>query len=542
MATLKHISSKNANYGAAEQYLTFEHDEFSGKEIRDKHGHLIPREEYRMDTLLCGDDDFAIACMKANLQYEKNNQRGDVKSHHYIISYDPRDAADHGLTIDQAQMLGVEFCRQHFPGHQAMIVTHPDGHNHSGNIHTHIVINSLRVEDVPLMPYMDRACDTKAGMKHRCTAAFFRYLRAEVMEMCHHHGLHQIDLLNGSKNRVTEKEYWVQRRAEQKLEQQAVAEEDHPNLISAGTGDESTDSVSANKASSPTKFETDKEKLRQTLRTVLADAVSLDGFFSRLSQFGITVKESRGRFSYLTADRTKPITSRKLGDDFSKEAILSRLKENAERKRLSEKDAKEQAVVMPIPAPTAQYNVPVAITSQQQIPTVKTPQPRDYYVTHGFQSKEELEAVYMEASGKASDLVHQINGMEDQIKGRKTLQRHVQNYKTYRDIHSEWQGIRRDKKRIAFYEDHRMEVMSVEEAIRYFKEHELSRLPSVKKLQEEIEGLIRQKNGLYQQYESAQMKADELLTIRNNDPKPQRQIHIQEQEKQTKRRHEGYVH
>lgn len=28
MAILKHISSKNANYGDAEKYLTFEHDEF----------------------------------------------------------------------------------------------------------------------------------------------------------------------------------------------------------------------------------------------------------------------------------------------------------------------------------------------------------------------------------------------------------------------------------------------------------------------------------------------------------------------------------
>ena len=31
MATFKHISSKNADYGAAEQYLTFEHDEFTKK-------------------------------------------------------------------------------------------------------------------------------------------------------------------------------------------------------------------------------------------------------------------------------------------------------------------------------------------------------------------------------------------------------------------------------------------------------------------------------------------------------------------------------
>ena len=40
---------------------------------------------------------------------------------------------------------------------------------------------------------------------------------------------------------------------------------------------------------------------------------------------GVTVKESRGRLSYLTPDRTKPITARKLGDDFDKAAVLALL-------------------------------------------------------------------------------------------------------------------------------------------------------------------------------------------------------------------------
>ncbi|WP_157579728.1 relaxase/mobilization nuclease domain-containing protein, partial [Roseburia intestinalis] len=80
-------------------------------------------------------------------------KREDVKSHHYIISFDPRDGTDNGLTVDKAQSLGEEFCNEHFPGHQAIVCTHPDGHNHSGNIHVHIVINSLRIEAVPLLPY-----------------------------------------------------------------------------------------------------------------------------------------------------------------------------------------------------------------------------------------------------------------------------------------------------------------------------------------------------------------------------------------------------
>ena len=124
------------------------------KPTLDEAGRLILREDYRIATLNCGEEDFAVACMRANLRYGKNPKREDVKSHHYIISFDPRDAADNGLTVDQAQGLGEKFCKEHFPGHQAIVCTHPDGHNHSGNIHVHIVINSLRIEEVPLLPYI----------------------------------------------------------------------------------------------------------------------------------------------------------------------------------------------------------------------------------------------------------------------------------------------------------------------------------------------------------------------------------------------------
>ena len=51
MATFKHISSKNANYGDAEKYLTFAHDEFSMKPTLDENGRLIPREDYRISSL-----------------------------------------------------------------------------------------------------------------------------------------------------------------------------------------------------------------------------------------------------------------------------------------------------------------------------------------------------------------------------------------------------------------------------------------------------------------------------------------------------------
>ena len=313
MATLKHINSKNADYGAAEQYLLFEHDEFTMKPVLDETGRLIPREDYRLSTLNCGGEDFAVACMRANLRYGKNQRREDVKSHHYIISFDPRDGPDNGLTVDRAQELGEKFCAEHFPGHQALVCTHPDGHNHSGNIHVHIVINSLRIEEVPFLPYMDRPADTKAGCKHRCTDAALRYFKSEVMEMCHREGLYQIDLLNGSKNRVTDREYWAQKKGQAKLDRQNAP------MIAGGITPRQT------------KFETNKEKLRQTIRAALSTAASFEDFSSLLLREGVAVKESRGRLSYLTPDRTKPITARKLGDDFDRAAVLAVLEQNAAR-------------------------------------------------------------------------------------------------------------------------------------------------------------------------------------------------------------------
>ena len=189
-----------------------------------------------------------------------------MKSHHYILSFDPRDGPDHGLTMDKAQALGERFCAEQFPGHQALVCTHPDGHNHSGNIHVHIVINSLRVAEVERKPYMDRASDTQAGAKHRCTAAAMRHFRAEVMELCQGAGLYQIDLLGGSKNRVTEREYWAQKKGQLALDTEAAAQ-----------------------GKPPTKFETDKEKLRREIRAVLNLAVSFEDFAQRLLEPGPVV-------------------------------------------------------------------------------------------------------------------------------------------------------------------------------------------------------------------------------------------------------------
>lgn len=106
MATLKHIASKNADYNAAYRYLVFEHDEKTGRQIFDEQGYAVVREKYLIDGLLCTPDTFAMECRKLNKAFKKNQSERDIKTHHYIISYDPKDA-ELGLTIEQAQEMGM---------------------------------------------------------------------------------------------------------------------------------------------------------------------------------------------------------------------------------------------------------------------------------------------------------------------------------------------------------------------------------------------------------------------------------------------------
>lgn len=109
------MTSKNSNYAAAESYLTFQHNEYTGLPILDEKGRPKLRDSYLLDTLECGESSFAMACLIANRKYGKNGRREDVKTHHYIISFDPKDAVENGLTMERAQALGLQFCKENFP-------------------------------------------------------------------------------------------------------------------------------------------------------------------------------------------------------------------------------------------------------------------------------------------------------------------------------------------------------------------------------------------------------------------------------------------
>ena len=496
MATLKHIASKNSAYTAIEAYLVYQHDEFSGKVILDEQGKPKLRESYVLDTLECGDFSFATACLLANRKYGKNTQHGDIKSHQYIISFDPRDAADNGLTMDKAQALGLKFCEENFPGHPAIVCTHPDGHNHSGNIHVHIVIGSIRTREVERKPYMQKPRDWLEGMKHSSTAQTMRHLRVEVMELCEGAGLYQIDLLNGSKERVNEAEYWARRRGQQKLDLANAA------LTAAGQPPKQK------------KFETVKDTLRKQISDVLNNATSFEDFSdSLMQQYGITVKESRGRLSYLPSGRTKFIRAKHLGDNYDKAAVLATLQANVERK--PKVQSKQDTIGKPIDIQSkmtegkgigykrwlTKHNLKVMAQ------TVKLLQEK------GLTDEDALNQRITELETKYHDSLAVVKDLEGRMKANKELRYQVAAYTSTKNVA---QQLKTAKRPAVFEEQHRAELTAYRAAAAYFKANNITKLPNPKKLEAEYAQLSSEKAKFYEQYKEAKEELLKLKTAKQN--------------------------
>ena len=496
MATLKHIASKNSDYSAIEAYLIYQHDEFSGKVILDEQGRPLLRESYLLDTLECGDFSFATACLLANRKYGKNTQHGDIKSHQYIISFNPRDAADNGLTMEKAQALGLKFCEENFPGHPAIVCTHPDGHNHSGNIHVHIVIGSIRTREVERKPYMQKPRDWREGMKHSSTAQTMRHLRVEVMELCEGAGLYQIDLLNGSKERVSEAEYWARRRGQLKLDRKNAA------LTVAGQPPKQK------------KFETAKETLRKQILDVLDNATSFEDFSDKLmQQYGIAVKESRGRLSYLPSDRTKFIRAHSIGDKFEKGLVLTTLQENAERKRAVQPKPDRIGKLVNIQAKLKQGKG-IGYERWAKKHNLKAmSQTLILLQEKGLLNEDALDQRIAELETKYHDTLAVVKDIEGRMKTNNALRYHVAAYASTKTIA---QQLKTAKPPAAFEEQHRAELTAHRAAAAYFKANNLTMLPSPKKLEAEYAQLASEKAKFYEQYKEAKEELLKLKTAKQN--------------------------
>ena len=519
MAILKHIASKNADYGEAQRYLMFQYNEDTMKPILDENGRLIPREEYYLDGINCDPFTFDMECKELNAQYRKNQTFDEIKSHHYILSFDPKDTEESGLTGERAQQFGLEYARKNFPGHQTLVCTHTDGHNQSGNIHVHIVINSLRKHDVERQDFMERPCDSRAGYKHHLTNDYLSYLKQDVMDLCHREQLHQVDLLSPAERKVTDREYHAQRRGQKKL--------DTLNREMTVGG------ITPRK----TKFETQKDFLRNAIDEAAASARSLEEFQKQLlDNYHISLKISRGRFSYLHPERGKYITGRNLGTRYEKEYLLSVWEKNSKCPlNLSpEPDTSDKQSAFAnqndLPAfvfirselrlvidlqncakaqANSSYARKVRLSNLQQMAKTVA-----YIQEHGYDTEDDLKSAFDEAQTQTTEMRKTLRSTEKKLREVNEQIHYTGQYLANKSVYREFLTCKNKKK---FRLEHQTEITLYETARKILKEHsEDGKLPSMKLLKAEKEKLVARKNNQYEAYRNLREYEKELHIVQTN--------------------------
>ncbi|WP_373216995.1 relaxase/mobilization nuclease domain-containing protein [Ruminococcus sp. 5_1_39BFAA] len=548
MAVLKHIASKNADYSQIIDYMLFQHDEFTMKPILDENGRMILREEYYIDGISCEPMLFDKECEKLNAQYHKNQHYADIKSHHYILSFDPKDKDDHGLTGEQAQALGIEYAKKNFPGHQALVCTHMDGHNGSGNIHVHIIINSLRKLDVEQQPFMERPCDSRAGYKHHLTNDYLKHLQQSVMDMCHRENLYQVDLLSPSKNKITQKEYWAARRGQENLDKR------NEQIIADGMKPRRTT------------FQTQKQFLRDAIKDIASQSKNLEDFKNGLREkYHITLTDRRGRFSYLHPDRDRNITDRALGTHYYKDYLMELFEQN--QNRFEETPDISETEHLPGPPANPQekkhsffeYNPdydystdPVAILfikSDLRLVVdlqnnVKAQQSHAYaqkvkisnlqqmaktiaYVQeHHYDTSENLQMTFNDISEKCKEARKAVKATETCLKNLNQQIHYTGQYLTNKPVFAQMLKSRNKKK---FRQEHQTEIELYEAAVKFLKEENADgKIPSMKSLKEKKEKLTIQRSAQYDTYHYFKEYQKELRTVCSNVDSILGQPHIPE--------------
>ena len=528
MAVIKHIASKNADYGESERYLIFQHNEYTQKPILDDEGHMILRDEYYLDGLNCDPFTFASECQELNSYYHKNKNFNEIKSHHYIISFDPKDREECGLTGERAQQLGLTFAKKNFPGHQALVCTHTDGHNESGNIHVHIVINSLRKYDVPQEPYMEFDCESKAGYKHHLSTTYLTHLKQDVMDMCQKEGLHQVDLLSPAERKITEKEYWAQRRGQEKLDKL------NQKMLEDGITPKET------------RYQTEKQFLRDAIDDAASTAKSPEEFAQILDKkYHIIFKISRNRYSYLHPGRKKYITGRNLGTRYEEDFLLQTFKENV--KSLSDRKMKIeepqvpntvkdlQTVLSPdasdIPVPfifiksdlRLVIDLQTCIKAQQseayaqkvKLSNLKQmAQTVAYIQEHGYNSLEDFHTALDQASDQTSAARKSLKDTEQQLKDVNEQIHFTGQYLAYKIVYADYRKSRNKDK---FYEEHRAELSLYDTALRTLKEKSAgNKLPSMKALYAEKDRLIELQDSQREDFSNRRDYEREFRTVSAN--------------------------
>ena len=359
-------------------------------------------------------------------------------------------------------------------------MTHTDGHNGSGNIHTHIVINSVRKNTVKRESYMTQPHDHEAGYKHRSTNKFLDYFKKEIMDMCIQEGLHQIDLLSPAETKVPQAEYMAQKSGQKKLE------ETNKKIIADGL------------KPTATTFQTQKQELRNAIEECSSHSKNFQEFQSLLfEKYQISVIEERGRYRYLHPDRDKRITEKALGTQYGKEHL-------------------EQLFLR---------KNPIKLSNLQQMANTII-----YVQEHGYNTQTELKSAFSESQKQLDQATDQLMEMNADLKSINRQIHYTGQYFAQKAIYTEFLKA---KNKGRFRKEHTAEIQAYEEARDWLKSfYPDGKMLPIKTLKEQKASLQEQ---IDQQKSSIRSLKDLTQDLRTVDKNVEAILHNQVPKKQKTR-------
>ena len=278
---------------------------------------------------------------------------------------------------------------------------------------------------------------------------------------------------------------------------------------------ENADLAAEGKPTQPTRFETDKEKLRQIIRKTLNESFTVEDF------------------------------ARKLGDSFDKAAVLAALEQNALR---------------PVNTLTSNDGVPLDRTlssnegaSDRHTPKQSAPQTPSigrmvdreakcaegkgigydrwasmhnlkawsktflYLQEHDLLSPDKLIAAVDAAGAEAREARSRYDAAAAKVTDKKAMLEAMDNYRNTYPVIKEYRMIRKEKDKEKFYAAHEADFIINDAAKRQLdKLGAPKQLPKRKEVAQEIQSLISEKNECYNDYREKSERLHELMTMQRN--------------------------
>ena len=259
-----------------------------------------------------------------------------------------------------------------------------------------------------------------------------------------------------------------------------------------------------------------RELLRTTIDGVLArKPVDFDAFLKMVSEAGYTVKRG-AHISFRGAGQKQSIRLRSLGKGYTEDelrAVTDGEKEHTPRKKYAPAAKKENSLLIDI---EAKIRIGKGVGYQnwaKKFNLKQMAQTMAYLKEHDLLDYEKLAQKTADTAARSRELSANIRATEKRMAEIAVLKKHIINYSSTREVYVAYRKAGYSPKYLA---EHETKIILHKVAKKAFDEFGVTKLPTVKSLQQEYTALLSEKKAAYAEYRAAQEDMRELMVLKRN--------------------------